>query len=125
VIPKPLHYFNEGLAFAVELVALGALAWWGFHTGSGIGLHLLLGLGAPALMGWTWGLFAAPRAKYTLSLPVVLVYKALVFGLAVGALYAVGAHAFAIAFGVVAVLNTALATADREAMTRQRSVAAE
>ena len=60
MIPKPLHYFNEGLAFLMELAALAALAWWGFHTGSGIGPHLLLGLGAPVLMGWTWGMWAAP-----------------------------------------------------------------
>ncbi|WP_232248602.1 YrdB family protein [Streptacidiphilus rugosus] len=120
MIPKPLHYFNEGLAFALELVALGALAWWGFHTGSGILVHLLLGLGAPAVMAWSWGMIAAPRAKYKIALPLVIVFKVLVFVLSSAAVYATGSHTFALVFGVVALLNTAVATADREAMTRQR-----
>lgn len=115
MIPTPLRYLNEGLAFVVELVALGVLAWWGFHTGSGILLHLLLGLGAPALMAVTWGLIAAPKAKYKLPVPLVFGYKLLVFGLTSAALYAVGAHAFAIVFAVVTLLNTVLVTLDRNA----------
>ncbi|WP_370094683.1 YrdB family protein [Streptacidiphilus sp. MAP12-20] len=125
MVPKPLHYVNEGLAFAVELVALGALAWWGFHAGSGIVVHLLLGLGAPALMAWTWGMIAAPRAKYRVPLLLVLCYKVLVFALASAAVYVTGAHAFGLVLGVVALINTALATADREAMARQRGTRAD
>jgi hypothetical protein len=120
VIPKPVHLVNEALAFAVELVALGALLWWGFHTGSGLALHLLLGLGAPLLTACLWGMFLAPRATYKIPLTAAVSAKLLVFGLAAVAAYAVGAHAFAIGFAIVAVLNTALATFDREAMAFQR-----
>ena len=114
MLPKPLRYANETLAFLVELVALGGLAWWGFHTGHNIAVHLLLGLGAPLLMAVAWGMFAAPKARRPLPVPARLVFKLLVFGLASAAVYATGAHTFGIVFAAVAVANTLLATADRQ-----------
>ncbi len=37
-----LKMINLGLHFFLELGALAALAYWGFHTGSGLGMKLLL-----------------------------------------------------------------------------------
>jgi hypothetical protein len=51
-------------------------------------------------------------------LAAVLVVKAIVFGLAAVALAATGRAGLAIAFAVVVVLNTALATVDRDAIRR-------
>ncbi|WP_042414179.1 YrdB family protein [Streptacidiphilus anmyonensis] len=119
MIPKPLHHANELLAFLLELVALGGLAWWGFRTGQNAAVHVLLGVGAPLAMAVLWGMFAAPRARHPLPVPALLVFKLVVFGLAAAALYAVGAHAFGIVFAVVAVANTVLATADRESLARR------
>ena len=118
MIPKPLHHANELLAFVLELVALGGLAWWGFHAGHNVAVHVLLGIGAPLLMAVAWGMFAAPRARHPLPVPALLVFKLVVFGLASAAVYATGAHAFGIVFGAVAVANTLLATADRESLAR-------
>jgi hypothetical protein len=39
---------NLGLAFALELAMLAALAYWGLETGDGTVGRLVLGLGAPA-----------------------------------------------------------------------------
>ncbi|SEK89092.1 YrdB family protein [Streptacidiphilus jiangxiensis] len=119
MIPKPLHHANELLAFVLELVALGGLAWWGFHTGHNLALHLLLGIGAPLLMAVAWGTYAAPRAKRPLPIPALLVFKLVVFGLAAAAIYATGAHTFGLVFAAVAVVNTLLATADRNSLARQ------
>lgn len=116
MLPKPLHVINEGLAFLLELVALVLLAVWGFRTGSNTALHVLLGVGAPALMIVVWGAFAAPRARVQLSMAGVLVVKAIVFGAATAAGYAAGWHAFAIAFGVVAAVNMVIAAFDRESL---------
>ncbi|MFD0638965.1 YrdB family protein [Catenulispora yoronensis] len=69
MLPKPLHVANEGLAFLLELVALVLLAVWGFRTGSNVAVHVLLGLGAPALMVVVWGAFAAPRAGFSCRWP--------------------------------------------------------
>jgi Protein of unknown function (DUF2568) len=124
-LPPAVHAVNEGLAFALELVALGFLAWWGADTGGGPAAKVLLGAGAPVLAAVAWGLFAAPRARFRGSLAAVLLVKAIVFGLAAAAVFAIGRHALAIAFAVVVVINTALATVDRAAMSRPGPGAAD
>ena len=116
MIPRWLHAVNEALAFLLELAALAALAWWGSETGHGTAAHLILGIGAPVVAVVLWGLFAAPRATVKLPLPGVLAVKAVVFGGAALALWGVGHGGLAIAFALVALGNTALATADRQAL---------
>jgi hypothetical protein len=85
-----------------------------------VGFRVVLGVGAPLAAIVVWGLFAAPRARIKVPLPVVLVVKAVVFGAAVVALWAVGQHGLAIAFAIIAFGNTALATADRNALMNAR-----
>ena len=116
-LPKPLHLANEALAFLLELAAIGALCWWGFDTGHGLLRHIVLGLGAPAAAITLWGLFAAPKARFPVAIPFVLLVKAVVFGSAALACHSLGHPALAWVFAVVVVLNTALATVDREALT--------
>jgi hypothetical protein len=113
-----LHALNEGLAFLLEIAAIVVLAWWGFTTGGHILINIVLGVGAPVAAMVLWGLFAAPRARFKVALPFVLLVKAAVFGAGALAFYGVGHAALAIVFAVVAVLNTALATLDREAHFR-------
>lgn len=117
-LPGPLHVLNDGLAFLLEVVAIVALAWWGFTTGGNVLVNIVLGIAAPAVAIVLWGLFAAPRARFKVALPVVLLVKAAVFGAGALALYGVDHPAAAIVFAVVAFLNTALATLDREAHFR-------
>ena len=119
MLPKPIHQANELLAFLLELVALLLLGVWGFHVGSNIAIHVLLGIGAPVLMAVVWGTFAAPRARVKLPVPAVLAIKAGVLVIAAVAGYAAGWRAFAIVFGVVALLNLAVAFSDRESLLRR------
>ncbi|MEV7566879.1 YrdB family protein [Streptomyces tanashiensis] len=114
-LPAPLHVFNEGLAFLLELAALAALAWWGWESADHTALRLLLAIAAPGLAAVVWGLFAAPRARFHVPLAGVLLVKALVFGAAAVALDALGRPVWAVSFAAVALVNTALATADRRA----------
>lgn len=114
-LPAPLHVFNEGLAFLLELAALGCLAWWGWQSVAPVALRLVLAVAAPAAAAVVWGLFAAPKARVPVPLPGILAVKALVFGSAVAALYGVGHPAWALAFGVLALVNTGVATVDRRA----------
>ncbi len=116
-LPKPLHVANEALAFLLELAAIAALGWWGFSTGHGPVPRTALGLGAPIAAMALWALFAAPKATFPVAIPLVLLVKAVVFGAAVLACHALGHPGPAWTFAVVAVLNTALATADRDALT--------
>ncbi|MEU5432197.1 YrdB family protein [Streptomyces sp. NPDC020719] len=116
MLPRPLHVLNEGAAFLLELCALAVLAWWGYRTGENTAVRLLLAVAAPGSAAVVWGLFAAPKARIRVPLAGVLTVKALVFGAAVAALYAVGHHALALAFAIVAVVNTTAATLDRRAL---------
>jgi hypothetical protein len=124
MLPKSMHLANEALAFLLELAALVLLAVWGFRTGSSTMVHVLLGLGAPALMVLVWGSFAAPRARFQLPMAGVLAVKAVVFGAATAAGYAAGWHALALAFGVVAAVNTVVAAFDRESLKNVTTQAA-
>jgi hypothetical protein len=118
-LPPGVHAVNEGLAFLLELLALGGLAWWGADTGRGLAAKILLGAGAPIAAAVLWGLFAAPRARFQVPLAAVLAVKVIVFGLAAVAGYAIGRHGLAIAFAIVVVVNTVLATVDRDALKNQ------
>ncbi|GAA2135432.1 hypothetical protein GCM10009760_13980 [Kitasatospora kazusensis] len=121
MIPAPLHVVNEGLAFVIEVAALAALCWWGFSTGSGAVTHLLLGIGAPLVAAVLWGMFAAPKARFQVPLAGVLLVKFLVFAAATAGLWAIDRHTLATVFGVVAAVNTVVATVDRRALMHQQS----
>jgi len=54
---------NLLLRFLLELSALYAVGWWGFHVIEGPG-RIVLGLGGPILFAVLWGLFAAHKAKF-------------------------------------------------------------
>ena len=116
MIPRWLHAGNEALAFLLELAALAALGWWGLSTGQSFAGNLVLGIGAPLVAVVLWWLFAAPRATVKLPLAGVLAVKAVVFGGAALALSGVGHGGLAVAFAVIAIANTALATVDRQAL---------
>ncbi|WP_067696925.1 YrdB family protein [Nocardia jejuensis] len=95
---------NLTLAFGMELVALGALAVWGWKTGDGTPTKLALAVGVPVVAAVAWGLFAAPHASF--GNPVLaIVTKVVVFGGAALALWAVNYRAAAVVFVVVVVTN--------------------
>jgi hypothetical protein len=113
-----LRWANDGLAFLLELAALAALGYWGFHVGRGVPVKVVLGIGVPLLAAVVWGLFAAPRATFTLPLAGLLAVKVLVFGAAAVALYAAGRHTLAVTFAIVVTINTVLATLMRTSDNR-------
>ncbi|MFC0431656.1 YrdB family protein [Kutzneria buriramensis] len=95
---------NEVLALVLELAALAILCWWGFATGTGV-TAIALGIGAPLVAAVIWGLFAAPKARFSLPRPAVLAVKVLVFGAAAVALAALGHLVPAVVFAVIVVVN--------------------
>jgi hypothetical protein len=94
---------NDALAFFLELVALAALAYCGWSLASWP-LAIALPLAAIIL----WWLFAAPRARITVPLPIKLAVKALVFGGAAVGLFATGHVVLGVIFAVIAAVNTAI-----------------
>lgn len=103
-----IKYGNLAVAFLLELCALAALGYWGFHTGSGTGAKLALGIGTPLLAAIAWGTFVAPKAAVSLPAPAHLALQLLVFGVAAAGLAVAGRPTWAWAFGLAVVANLAL-----------------
>jgi len=61
-----LKTLNLLLRFLLELCMLAAAGYWGFKTGSGWAMKVVLGIGLPVLLAVIWGLFVAPKAVYPL-----------------------------------------------------------
>jgi Protein of unknown function (DUF2568) len=118
-LPQPLHAVNEGLAFLLELLMIAGLAVWGSQAVSGLAGRIALAVVTPALAIVIWALFAAPRARIRLPVAGVLAVKAVVFAGGTAAVYSTGWHAAAIAFAIVAAVNTTVAALDREALAWQ------
>jgi hypothetical protein len=96
-----------GTRFGLELAALAALAYWGFTTMVGTAAKILFGLGAPLLAAVLWGLFVSPKARYQSPFKKAA-FELVVFGAAVLALVAADQAGLAIAFAVVALLDSVL-----------------
>jgi hypothetical protein len=96
-------------AFVSEIAALVALGYWGFTVDGPLALRIGLGIGAPAIAGVLWGVFAAPKAPVRIPALSILV-KIVVFGSAVAALIATGHPWLALALALVAILGSVLST---------------
>jgi hypothetical protein len=99
---------NLTIRFLLELCALGALGYWGFTTRDGLVVGILMGTGAPLLAAVVWGLFVAPKAAVTLTMPLRLAPEILVFGSAAVALYATGHPVLAMGLAMIAAVNRIL-----------------
>jgi Protein of unknown function (DUF2568) len=99
---------NLVLAFLLELCVLVALAFWGFSTGSGMLIKIVLGIGAPVLAMIVWGLFGAPKGPWHLNGIWYLLLKIVFFGSAAVALYIARQHVLGVVFALIFVIITAL-----------------
>ncbi len=99
---------NLALAFLLELAALVALAVWGWHIGPSTALRVLLAIALPLIAAVLWGMFAAPRARFTVSPWVRDTIKIIVYGLATIGLFVTGHPALAITFAALVIVNTVL-----------------
>ena len=99
---------NLAVRFLLELAALVALGYWGFRTGQGALMKIVLGLGAPLLVAVLWGAFVAPKAARRLADPARLALEVAIFAAATLALVAAGLTTLARVFAVVVVVNLSL-----------------
>ena len=104
----PVKSLNLGARFLLELGALAALAYWGWHTGNTTLTQLLLAVVTPLLAAIIWGRFIAPKAPHRLEDPVRVGVEIVFFGGATAALATAGAGTAAVVFGIAAAASLLL-----------------
>jgi hypothetical protein len=98
---------NDVVAFLVEIAVLILLAWAGAQVDGPTVVRVALAVALPVGAAVLWGLFAAPRAPIR-SVPLQRATMVLFLGAGVAAGYLVLPGAWAVAFMVVVLVNTAL-----------------
>ena len=108
------HPINLALRFILEMVALLALAFWGWTTHDGM-VRFLWAIGLPLLSAVIWGTFAVPddrsrSGKAPVAVPGVLrlLLELAFFGLATWALIDAGQQTVGYLFGFVVIIHYAL-----------------
>lgn len=96
---------NLALRFVVELVGVGALAYWGFQTSSPGLWRIVLTVGAPLALVVIWAIIVAPNADNALSQPQRDIIGTALLVLAAIALAAAGQPTASAVFGAIVVLN--------------------
>jgi hypothetical protein len=96
---------NLGLRFLLELCALAALAFGGWHAGGPVLVRLVIAVALPLTAAVVWGRWVAPRAKYLLPDPLRLLPEWLVFGGAAVALVVTGHPILGAVLATLAALN--------------------
>lgn len=76
--------------FLLEMAALFAYGYWGFHLPEGWMIRAVAGIGTPLIIVTLWVRYIAPKASYPVSLPVKIVMQLAVFLIAAVALYSSG-----------------------------------
>ena len=100
---------NLGLAFALELVMLLAFGYWAFSAAPGGWLSWLAALAIIATAVAIWAIWGAPKSARRLKMPGLLVFKVVIFALAVIGLWVAGQPVWALVLAVVTAINLVLA----------------
>jgi Protein of unknown function (DUF2568) len=88
--------------FLLELALLAALAWWGATVGEGIWAWVL-GIGAPTLAAFAWGMYVAPKARRPVPVGARVAIECVLYLAAAAGLTAIGHAGLGVAFFVLAV----------------------
>jgi Protein of unknown function (DUF2568) len=102
-----LQNLNLAVRFLLEICALAAVGYWGFHTGNGM-MKWVLGIGAPILIAMIWGVFGSPKAMIKVPMTLHIFIEIIVFGIPAIALFVAGKHQLAWIYGILVVLNRLL-----------------
>jgi hypothetical protein len=107
-VAASLRAANLAVKFALELVAIGAFAYWGATVTSGP-VAVLLAVVTPTVAIALWSRLAAPRSDRRLPLTLRIPFELAVFALASVALFRTSSLV-AIAFLGIVLANTLLLT---------------
>jgi Protein of unknown function (DUF2568) len=103
-----LRGINLVARFMLEICVLISVGYWGFKTGSGWLLRIVLGIGVPFLVAMIWGMFGAPKSTFHLQGLSLLLIEVVVFGSGVVALFLTKNSSLAWLFTVIIIINRVL-----------------
>ena len=95
--------FNLALRAVMELGIVLAFGYWGYQTGDGTTMKILLAIAAPIVGFGFWGAVDFHQAG-RLSEPLRLVEELVISGLAAGALYIAGQQTLGLALGMLSIV---------------------
>ena len=98
----PMHTVTLTARAAMEAGVIGALAYWGYHTGHGTPAQLGLAVAAPTIGFGIWGAIDFHQLG-RLAEPLRLIEELAISGVAAGALYATGQHTPAAALALLSI----------------------
>ena len=103
---RTLRSGNLLLAFLLELAMLAAFCAVGLSSPTSLLIRVGLAIGLPAVAIVLWALYAAPRAgKRRLRMPALMIFKAVLMGLAVIAWGLAGMPLVSSIFAALAAIN--------------------
>ncbi|WP_247740946.1 YrdB family protein [Cohnella sp. LGH] len=95
--------------FLLEIVAMIAFGYYGYHLKSGIAVKIILAVALPLAVAILWGVFLSPKASIPVfSFPVRTALKFVVFVLASASLYAAEQKVFGLTLFMVSFLIVAI-----------------
>jgi hypothetical protein len=98
-------WLNLAVRFAVELLGVAFVGYWGFNASDDTVTGAILGVGAIVVFAVVWGAFLAPNATRGLSRSQKNGIGTLVLLVAAGALALAGQPIVALVYAVVVSLN--------------------
>jgi hypothetical protein len=103
---------NLGVIFLLELGVLGSVWYCAWRSDSNAGP--MVGLFGIVALGWLWGLFGSPRARFKLRGAARVAFETLWFGVGAVLWYAAGAHIVAIVFAALCAVSKTCAVIWRQ-----------
>lgn len=101
-----MQLINLGGRFLLELAAIGAVGYWGYHVAGPQPARIVVAIGAALVLVVFWALVVAPNATNAIPADVRILIGSVVLLLAAGALVLAGQPTLGVAFAVAVVLNT-------------------
>lgn len=109
-----LKNLNYVVAFVVEVTTLVVYWYFGYQLGERPWQKILLAVAFVGIMALVWGNYLAPRADDRLVMPMLLLAKLAIMGIAVAMVLYLGRTGQAAIFGAVLVVHDTLAVLWRQ-----------
>lgn len=100
-----MKLIHLGIRFMLEICIMISLCYWGFQTGKGIVMKLILCIITPAIIAFIWGTFLSPKATIKLPFFSSLALEIMIFGISALALYNTVNVKVAIYFSIISIIN--------------------